>query len=186
VSLLVAYSSKHGATRTIAERIGETLRGRGLEAEVRPVKAASDLDAYEAFVVGGAVYFGSWAKEVTSFLGRHQAVLAEHPVWLFSSGPLGDQPTDAQGRDPRETSQPNQLENLATSVHARDCRVFFGALDHTQFDVCERLLWALPASRKLLIEGDFRDWAAIDTWANSIADQLEPVGPKVGGKHMQP
>ena len=173
MSVLVAYASKHGATRQIAERIGDVLRGRGLSAEVRPIRGVTDLDDYQAFVIGGAVYFGSWLKDVTRFLEHYQPVLAEHPVWLFSSGPLGDQPTDAVGCDLRAIGVPKELARTATAVRARDHRVFLGTLDHTKFDVGERLLWALPASRKLLIEGAFCDWADVETWAASIADQLD-------------
>ena len=34
--VLVAYASRHGATQGIAERIADTLRAAGLEAEARP------------------------------------------------------------------------------------------------------------------------------------------------------
>ena len=165
MSVLVTYASKHGATRAIAERIGETLRACGLEAQVKPIKEVDDIAQYEAFVIGGAVYFGSWLKDVTTFLERHQTTLAEHPVWLFSSGPLGSQPT--------QNFAPKQLEHVATAVQPRDHHVFSGALDHTTFDRSEWLLWALPASHRLLIEGDFRDWPEVETWAVSIADQLK-------------
>jgi hypothetical protein len=40
-------------------------------------------------------------------------------------------------------------------------------------------LWALPASHTLLLEGDFRDWSAVDAWAESIAGRLAPMA--VGG-----
>jgi menaquinone-dependent protoporphyrinogen oxidase len=34
----------------------------------------------------------------------------------------------------------------------------------------------MPAARKMLPTGDFRDWAAIDAWAREIARALQPVG----------
>jgi menaquinone-dependent protoporphyrinogen oxidase len=173
MSVLVAYASKHGATKVIAERIGDTLRARGLAVDVEAINAVSDLGGYQAFVIGGAVYFGSWLKEVTAFLQHHQATLGEYPVWLFSSGPLGTNATDAEGCDLREASVPKELESLARAVHARDHHVFFGALDHTTFGICERLLRVLPAGRSLLIEGDFRDWSDIELWATGIAEELQ-------------
>jgi menaquinone-dependent protoporphyrinogen oxidase len=173
MSVLVAYASKHGATRLIAERIGDALRVCGLAVDVVAINDVSDLNNYQAFVVGGAVYVGSWLKEVTAFLRHYQALLAEHPVWLFSSGPLGTGATDAKGRDLREASVPKELETVAKAVHPRDHRVFFGALNHTTFGACERLLWMLPASRSLLIEGDFRDWSDIEVWATGIANELQ-------------
>ena len=89
MTILVAYASKHGSTQGIAERIAEKLRQLGKEAEARPVEEVSDPGSYEAFVIGSAIYYGSWLKEATEWVHHHQAVLAQHPVWLFSSGPLG-------------------------------------------------------------------------------------------------
>jgi len=95
MAVLVAYASKHGSTQGIAERIAEKLRQLGKEAEARPVDAVEDPESYEAFVIGSAVYYGSWLKEATEWVYRNQAVLAGRPVWLFSSGPLGTEVKDA-------------------------------------------------------------------------------------------
>jgi len=97
MSTLVVYASKHGATQGIAERIASTLNETGQEAKARPVEAAGDLTCYDAFVVGSAVYGAHWQKEASAFVQRNRAVLASKPVWLFSSGPLGTEATDAQG-----------------------------------------------------------------------------------------
>jgi menaquinone-dependent protoporphyrinogen oxidase len=174
MSILVTYASKHGATQQIAERIGEKLRAAGLDAEVRPVKAAGDLAGYDAFVIGSAVYYESWLKEAANFVRRREAVLAGQPVWLFSSGPLGTAATDAQGRDLREVAEPKDIAELKRAIQPRDHHVFFGALDHHSFGFTERMVWALPAARELLIEGDFRNWADVEAWADSIAQELVP------------
>jgi menaquinone-dependent protoporphyrinogen oxidase len=98
MSVLVVYASKHGATRGIAGRIAASLRTAGCQADVRPVKDAGDLAAYDAFVIGSAAYELHWRKEATEFVRRNTKVLAARPVWLFSSGPLGTEPADAKGR----------------------------------------------------------------------------------------
>ena len=173
MSILVAYASKHGSTTSIAERIGDTLQARGYSVDVTPITDVDDLTDYDAFVVGGAVYFGSWLKDVTNFVERHQLTLADHPVWLFSSGPLGAPTTDARGCDVRESCVPKEFESVEKIVHPRDHHVFYGALDHTTFGIAERLIWTLPASHSLLVEGDFRDWPDVEAWATRIADQLD-------------
>jgi menaquinone-dependent protoporphyrinogen IX oxidase len=90
MNVLVAYSSKHGSTREIAHRMGDPLRADGLTPDVREIAEVSDLTAYDAVVIGSAVYMGSWRKEATEFARKHRAALAARPVWLFSSGPLGE------------------------------------------------------------------------------------------------
>lgn len=180
MSILVAYASKHGATREIAERIAETLRVAGQEAEARPVHSASDPAGYDARVLGSAVYFGSWLKEAANFVRRNRAALAGRAVWLFGSGPLGIVATDAQGQDLREAAVPNEIAEFREAIRPRGHRVFFGTMDRTRFGLTERLIRALPAGRALLIEGDFRDWADVESWAKGIAHALAPV-PAGGG-----
>src|SRR5689334_12861824 len=96
--VLVAYATRHGATRGIAQRIGERLTAAGLDVTVAAAASVDDVRGYDAFVIGGATYLGRWLKPLDAFVRRHRAALAEAPVWLFSSGPLGTQTVDAKGR----------------------------------------------------------------------------------------
>ena len=161
MAVLIVYASKHGSTQGIAEHIAEQLRQLGKEAVARPVDAVEDPGSYEAFVIGSAIYYGSWMKEATEWVRRSRAVLAERPVWLFSSGPLGTEVKDAE-------EQPKEIAELQQAIRPRDQRIFFGALDHSRLSFAERLMAkAVRAS-----EGDFRDWEAIEAWAASIARDL--------------
>ena len=161
MTVLVAYASKHGSTQEIAERIAEKLRQLGKEAETRSVDEVSDPESYEAFVIGSAIYYGSWLKEATEWVRRNQAVLAARPVWLFSSGPLGTEVKDAE-------PQPKELADVWETIGPRDQRIFFGALEHSRLSFAERMM--VKAVRAP--EGDFRDWQAIEAWAASIARDL--------------
>jgi menaquinone-dependent protoporphyrinogen oxidase len=174
MSVLVAYASRHGATRGIAERIVDRLVKRGLDAEALPVKGVRDLDRYDAFVVGSALYMFHWLGEGSSFVRQNQNRLAARPVWLFSSGPLGADKTDAEGKDVREAAGPKELAELKAATHARDHRVFFGAYDPQAKPVglMERMTRLLPAAREAFPSGDFRDWPAIEAFADVIADEL--------------
>jgi len=52
--------------------------------------------------------------------------------------------------------------------------VFFGALDPgaKPVGIAERFVSLMPAARNALPKGDFRDWPAIDAWADGIATEL--------------
>ena len=161
MTVLIAYASKHGSTQGIAERIAEKLRQLGKEAEARTVGAIEDAGGYQAFVIGSAVYYGSWLKEATEWVHRHQAILTKRPVWLFSSGPLGSEVKDAE-------PQPKEIAEFQQVLRPRDQRIFFGALDHKRLSFAERMV--VKAVRAP--EGDFRDWHAIEAWAAHIAQDL--------------
>ena len=172
---LVAYASKYGATGRIAERIAERLQAFGLDAEARPVQQLADLSGYEAFVIGSAAYVGHWQPEAVEFVRRNRVALADRPTWLFSSGPLGTEATDAEGRDLRVASEPKEIAGFREAILPRDHHVFFGALNPSKLGLRDRAIRTLPAGRALLPEGDFRDWREIATWADGIAGELAPI-----------
>lgn len=170
MTVLVAYTSKHGATQEISERIARNLTAAGLHATVLPVTSAGDVAAYDAVVLGSAVYFGSWMKEATRFVQHNQDELARRPVWLFSSGPIGPDTTDAEGNDILEASVPKQVAGFEESIHPRDHTVFFGKLDKGELRGVDWLIVRLPAFPAEA--GDYRDWDAVDAWAERIAREL--------------
>ena len=172
MSILVGYASKHGATKEMAERISESLRHAGLQAEARTVGDVGDLGSYEGFVVGSAAYMGHWMKDAVAFVRGQQHLLAQRPVWLFSSGPLGTEATNAKGEDLCVAAEPKELPEFEEAIHPREHRVFFGALDPGRLSFTERSLRKLPAARAILPEGDFRDWDEIQVWAQGIAKQM--------------
>ena len=175
--VLVAYATKHGATQGIAERIGAALTDSGHTADVRSADQVADASGYDGFVIGSATYIAHWRKEATELVHRLEPVVGGRPVWLFSSGPLGDSPTDGKGQDLKEAAKPKELPELADALHPREHRVFFGALDPSRLTLPEKAMRTLPAGRELLPEGDFRDWEEIDAWARSIADELSSAAP---------
>jgi len=169
---LVVYASRYGATRGIAERVAATLNESGVQAAAVPVKQAGDLGGYDAYVVGSASYMFSWLHEATDFVRHNASLLRTQPVWLFSSGPIGTQKVDEQGRDVLETSVPREIAELSQLISPRGHQVFFGAFDHAKLGVAHRVVYAIPALKKVLVDGDYRDWDAIDSWARSIASTL--------------
>lgn len=175
--VLVAYASRYGATQGIAERIAATLRRQGLEATVEAARQAGDPASYDAVVIGSAAYYLHWMKPATKFVRRNSKALATQPVWLFSSGPLGTKAKDDKGRDFCEILEPKEIAEFKGTVKPREHRVFFGAMDGSKLGFWHRLIYKLPANRDgaLFPNGDFRNWAAIDAWAGSIAQTLKAL-----------
>lgn len=173
--VLIAYASRYGSTQGIAERIAATLSRQGIETTVKPVTDAGDPGDYDAVVVGSAAYYFHWMKKATNFVRRHRAALAERPVWLFSSGPLGTKTVDEHGRDVCAVTVPKEIDEFTESIHPRDHRVFFGALDREKLGFTHRLMLKLPVNRDNAIFplGDFRDWNDIDAWAGKIAQVVK-------------
>jgi menaquinone-dependent protoporphyrinogen oxidase len=179
MNVLVAYASRHGATRGIAERIAAALQAAGIAAEAKPVKQAHDIDDYDAFVIGSAAYMFHWLKEAAMFVRRNKDIISARPVWLFSSGPLGTDLVDKEGRDVMETSRPKEFDELEKLIAPRGEKIFFGAWDPTSpaVGMAERFMRLMPKARQAMPTGDFRDWDAIDGWGAEIAAQLGTIEP---------
>jgi menaquinone-dependent protoporphyrinogen oxidase len=162
MKVLVTVASKHGTTGEIGEIIAGVLRDAGHEVESHPPDDVIAVDGYDAVVLGSAVYVGRFLDPARSFVERHEKELAGLPVWLFSSGPIGDPPLPAE--------VPTEAAMLAERIGARAYRSFSGRLLRRQLGFVERTVTkALKAP-----EGDFRDLDAIRAWADEITAALSP------------
>jgi menaquinone-dependent protoporphyrinogen oxidase len=166
-NILVTYASKYGATREIAQKIGEVLRQAGLQVDIVPVAHVRDIALYKAVILGSAIYVGKWQKEAVEFLKSNKKTLAGRPVWIFSSGPTGE-------GDPLELVEgqrlPVGLQPFADRIHPRDIAVFHGFIDPDKINFIEK--WTIKSLVKKPF-GDFRNWDAITAWATAITKALK-------------
>jgi len=164
--ILVTVASKHGATAEMATAMAGYLQdspaGRAslLRAVAVPVERRPDPADYDAVVLGSGVYAGRWLEPARHYAAEHSAALRRRPVWLLSSGPIGEPPFPPD--------EPHDVEPILAIVGARGHRTFPGRLDKALLGIGERAM--VTAMRAPV--GDFRDWAALRAWAEEIADQL--------------
>ncbi len=175
-AVLVAAASQHGATAEIAEAIGKTLTEHGFATTVAAAGDVSGVDGYDAVIIGSAVYVGHWLDAAKDLADRCRSGLAGRPVWLFSSGPVGD----PSGKLAREMAKdPAELSGIRAATGAKDHQMFAGKLDRRNLSPVQRaVLLAFPG-----LNGDFRDWGKIREWADGIAGQLAVAGaPSAPGR----
>ena len=157
--VLVAYGSKRGGTRGIAETIAETLTGEGDDVDLRDAREVGSIDGYDMVVVGGALYANRWHKSARKLVKRNADSLRNMPVWLFSSGPLDD--TAATGEIPPV----GQVSKLIELISARGHQTFGGRLspDAEGFPAS-----AMARDRA----GDWRDEDQIAGWARRMRSRV--------------
>ncbi|MEE4024547.1 flavodoxin domain-containing protein [Gordonia sp. PKS22-38] len=163
--ILVATASRYGSTREVGERLAATLavdlERQMIEAEIDVIDVVDveDIAFYDAAIIGSAVYFGRWLRPARDLIDREQHNLHALPVWLFSSGPVGDI-TPATG-------------SAMTAPWAREHRTFPGKLDRSTLRRSERLFAAMLRAPDV----DDRDFVEIDGWAHDIASSLAGSRP---------
>ena len=166
MKVLVVHASHFGSTRQIAERMTNVLVGHGLEVTVEAADQAGAASAFDAVVIGSAVHGGHWLKAASEFVRRERSTLRQRPVWLFSSGPVGDLPVRSVQSDPAEIGE---FRHYFTP---QEHRVLAGSFDRATADFGGLGIVERTVVKRFLPEGDWRDWPAIEAWAAGIARQL--------------
>lgn len=157
--ILITAASKHGSTAAIADAIARELGAAGIETDVIAPDKVRSVAGYDAVVIGSGVYVGKWLDSARKLIEREATSLAARPVWLFSSGPLGDPPLPAVDPD---------VSAFIEATRARSHRVIPGKIDRSQLSFGERALTRFVRAA----EGDFRPWPEIEAWAREIATAL--------------
>jgi menaquinone-dependent protoporphyrinogen oxidase len=163
MNVLVAVASKHGSTSQLGEKIAAVLADEGLHVERFLPEEVPSVEPYDAVILGSAVYAGHWLETARSFAQRHADALRDRPVWLFSSGPLGETPMPA--------GDAAEIATISDLFPVRGHRNFTGSLDRDLLGFGERTLVRMVRAPY----GDFRDWAEVAAWAREIARDLTPM-----------
>lgn len=153
--VLVVYATKRESTHEVADAVAARLRELGHEVDVRPAAEVGTLSPYGAVVIGGALYMGRWHHDARHFLSSHRDALGRLPVAVFAMGPRSLEATDVEAsRTQLESAlaKEPQLEPVAVAI-------FGGVIDPAKL----RFPFSHMEAR------DARDWAAIRSWADTVA-----------------
>jgi menaquinone-dependent protoporphyrinogen oxidase len=167
--ILVAYASRAGSTVGVANSIAETLMKYETSVDVRQVDAETDIDQYDAVVVGSAIHGQKWLPEAMQFLHDHQSELSRKPFAAFM---VCISLSMANAEKYREGLKA-WMRPVRDLVHPVSEGYFAGALDFSKlpfsFDVLAMRLVVLSGTWKI---GDHRDWKAITAWAENLRPLL--------------
>ena len=92
IEIRVAYATRYGFTREVAEAVATTFRDEGLQVAIKPAQKVVALNGYRAIVLGAPLYLGAWHKDALHLLARHREALQKMPTAVFALGPLHDEP----------------------------------------------------------------------------------------------
>jgi len=164
--ILVAYATKKGSTREVAEAIAARLEEDGIRTLVQPARDRVDLRTFDGVVLGGALYTGRWHRDARRFLRRHRRILRTLPVAVFGMGPsTADE--HAMGGSLAQLERALARTRDITPVAVT---VFGGVIDPARL--------RFPFNR--MPPSDARDWDAIGAWADEVARHVAEV-PVVAG-----
>lgn len=162
MTILIAFATHSGATRTLAEQIADTLTAEGLVVELADVAADPDPAAYSATVIGSGIRIDAYERTFTRWADAHAEALASRPVALFScSGSASDPAKHGHQKGTDAFLEHSGLTPVAVQN-------FPGWVLMDRIPLHERIM--LKTMRTP--EGDFRDLDAVAAWARGIAPML--------------
>ncbi len=135
----------------------------GDDVDVQRAGRVHAVEPYRAVVVGSAVYAGRWRSDAMRLLRRPQ--LNERAVWLFGSGPVGEDTGDPAQRE--RWTRPERVGKMVASIGVREHVVLGGKVAEDAGFIRKKMARKIPPELR-----DRRDWTQIEVWAQAIADAL--------------
>jgi menaquinone-dependent protoporphyrinogen oxidase len=166
--ILVAYASRTGSTKGVAEAIGSALSEDGAQIDVRAIQDGFDLTPYRAVIVGSAIQGGSWLPEAMQFLRDHQSVLTNKPFAAFIVCM-----TMAMANGKYRDHVSSWMEPVRAMVKPVSEGLFAGSLEINKISsLSDRIKFRLSVALGVWTQGDHRDWKDINDWAMKTSPLL--------------
>jgi len=159
MKIIVAYVSKTGTTREIADRIGTVLEAESHQVQVVPLSGVDDFSGFDLIILGSPINGMRFLPEFLAFLGLHAADLAKKRVALFAVSYLHD-----YGRKMWTKLIERETSRTAASVGTQIMEIFGGRLASKPAGGMA-FMFGTPKNPQL----DRRDWQAIEAWARKIS-----------------
>ncbi|MDX8141393.1 flavodoxin domain-containing protein [Lentzea sp. BCCO 10_0061] len=169
MKVLVGYATAAGSTEGIARWIADRLSGRGYDVVTHVMEEGTSTAGYDAYVLGSAVHDRAWLPAGAAFLRHQRKLLKGKPVWLFSVGLPGALRGPLRRWAGMEAA--TILGELVDEVTPVEHQLFTGVVSKGAFGRFGALAFRAVGG----CFGDFRDRAAVETWADGIADSLDTV-----------
>lgn len=165
--ILVTTASTYGSTREIGSHVASVLREANYEVEELDVDAVEEL-AYDAVVIGAAIYIGRPLTAARKFTARLEREFGDKPVWVFGSG---------MKNTTRNPLNPPFTEPASRPYLGSSYPIFKGKVDPDELSAAERTLAALTAASVQ----DERDFGLIEQWGRKIVAHLQTMSPNITG-----
>ncbi len=163
-NVLVAYATRAGSTREIAESIGKILTESGIEADVLPVKKVRSIETYDAVVLGTAVRFGMLMSEMVRFVRKKKTALSMCPVAAFAVCLSMKKETPEHHIKAEFFLDPIKREIMLISEG-----LFAGKMDYSRLGFIAKFIVKKMVQSP---EGDFMEPQKIEEWTQELAEHL--------------
>jgi menaquinone-dependent protoporphyrinogen IX oxidase len=181
----ILYGSRYGSTEDVAVKIGETLKGSGIDTVVYNLEETFNdkqfnLEDYNGILLGTGIYAGQWAKSAKKFMKNYSEKVKERnqPCGIFILCGEASDPLKIPELKKRHIE--DKLNKYGLKSQLFD--VFGGVLDlseETKMGKFEQKIIKMINKKdpniKVGQKNDFRDWQQIENFATSWLNIIRNV-----------
>ena len=159
--ILVAYGTAAGSTKEVAEKVGETLKERGLEVDISAVESIKTLAGYDGLVLGTGVRAFRLLDGTMRFLRKFKKQMREIPLAAFLVCLTMCEDTPEHRDSAMKFAKPILKIKEPVSMG-----LFGGVMDPEKLTGFAKVMFQNWKTE------DGRDWDAIKAWATEVAALL--------------
>ena len=159
--LLIAYGTKAGSTKEVAQAIAEEMQNAGAHVDIKPVEDVKTVEGYDAIVLGTAVRMFHILGKTRRFLKRNKKALQNIPTAYFLVCLTMGEETPENIEQAKKYAQP-----MIDTKEPVSLGLFGGCIDH------EKLNDFFGKTMKSIPEQDHRDWEKISAWGRETLEKF--------------
>lgn len=160
---LIAYATRYGTTKKIAEEILEVLAENGIESDLISVLETGTIDSYDAVIMGSPVYMGKMLVEAREFCKQYRPYLIDKWLAIFVDG-ISCCPPGETDTSPMIAAIDEMIEYVNPAMK----KGFAGAFSPDNLSEADAQIADIVHPPV----GDFRDHEAIRIWAQEVASAI--------------
>lgn len=163
---LILYSSVHGHTHKICDRLQQHLTQLGETVTLSTIADAPSLDAYDKVLIGASIRHGKHNPAVIAYVNEHKDELDAKDNGFFSVSLVARKPM----KNTADTNPYMQAFLTQVNWQPKLLEVFGGRLNYQGYGVMDRniirfIMWITKGPTDANVDIDFTDWDKVERLA---------------------
>jgi len=170
LGFLIIYSSTDGHTKTICERIINSLNEID-SAKLVSLKEAMKLDLsnFDKIIIGASIRYGKHSKELYKFIEKNKNILEQKQSVFFSVNVVARKPE----KNTAETNPYIKKFLKISNWKPKNIRVFAGKVDYPNYNFFDKyvikfIMFMTKGPTDTSQSYEFTEWSKVDDFAKEL------------------